>query len=156
MPGWFVPPVWSAHVDALERHLDRMEQSTQRKGRQKENDAANPERTRRSEMKSSDQRIRDDQIRPALLYGVLGFCQRDRFRQAHMLADVASPRSGRHSVAIGADNNQRPKRIRRRYSTGQPAAMSSPTTFRATRGIKARSASHDAAHRRNRLRPLPC
>ena len=45
MDAWLAPfrRFWSAHVDALERHLDRMDQSThQRKGRQGEDDAAAP------------------------------------------------------------------------------------------------------------------
>jgi hypothetical protein len=33
--AWLAPfrRFWSAHVDALERHLDRMDQSTQTKGK---------------------------------------------------------------------------------------------------------------------------
>src|SRR6202790_1805605 len=42
---------WSAHVDALERHLDRMDQSTQRKGRQR--------RRRRGPNRERDSRGRD-------------------------------------------------------------------------------------------------
>jgi hypothetical protein len=40
--AWLAPfrRFWSAHVDALERHLDRMDQSTRRKGRR--SDAAAP------------------------------------------------------------------------------------------------------------------
>src|ERR1700732_5329118 len=42
---------WSTHVDALERHLDRMDQSTQRKGRQR--------RRRRGPNRERDSRGRD-------------------------------------------------------------------------------------------------
>lgn len=40
--AWLAPfrRFWSAHVDSLERHLDRMDQSTRRKGRR--SDAAAP------------------------------------------------------------------------------------------------------------------
>ena len=46
--AWLAPfrRFWSAHVDALERHLDRMEQAHQRKGRQ-EDDERSRDSTRR-------------------------------------------------------------------------------------------------------------
>jgi len=51
--AWLAPfrRLWSAHLDALERHLDRMEQVTQTKRRQGEDDAANAHVTKENELK---------------------------------------------------------------------------------------------------------
>jgi len=82
--AWLAPfrRLWSAHLDALERHLDRMEQERRRKRRPGEDDAAqtaNVTKEKRNE-NQSDQRIRGRPGQgPALLYGVPGLCQEDRF-----------------------------------------------------------------------------
>ena len=83
--AWLAPfrRFWSAHVDALERHLDRWISQHQRKGRQAEDDAAqtaNVTKEKRNE-NQIDQRIRGRPGQgPALLYGGTGLCQEGRFQ----------------------------------------------------------------------------
>ncbi len=103
--AWLAPfrRFWSAHLDALERHLDRMDQDqpAQRKGRQGEDDAAqtaNVTKEKRNE-NQTDQRIRGRPGQgPALLYGGTGLCQEGRFQPGPIsLADRGLARgAGRH------------------------------------------------------------
>ena len=84
--AWLAPfrRFWSAHVDALERHLDHMESvNTNENGRQREDDAAqtaNVTKEKRNE-NQIDQCIRGRPGQgPALLYGGTGLCQEGRFQ----------------------------------------------------------------------------
>ena len=89
---------WSAHVDALERHLDRMDNpgsQHQQKEDKEEDDAAqtaNMIKEKRNE-NQSDQRLRGRPGQgPALLYGGTGIGQEGRFRQGPFRwLTVASP-----------------------------------------------------------------
>jgi DNA-binding transcriptional ArsR family regulator len=79
---------WSAHIDALERHLDRMDQSTRTKGKtRRRRRGPNRERDVTKEKRNenqNDQRIRDDQDKALRFYTeVLGFAKKTDFSQAH-------------------------------------------------------------------------
>src|SRR5260370_6144894 len=164
MPGWLRsagcgPLMWMLSNDTSTAWITWNNRQRKRKGRQRKNDAAqtaNDTKEKRNE-NQSDQRIRGRPGQgPALLYGGTGLCQEDRFQSgAISLADRGLARgAGRHSVAIGAEQQPRgqsvsagdlstgPARghVLHRRRQGRPRADQSP-----------RRRVHDAAHRGDRL-----
>src|SRR6266581_5091259 len=131
----------------------------QRKGRQGEDDAAqtaNLTKEKRNE-NQGDQRIRGrPEQGPAFLYGGTGLCQEDRFQSGPIsLADRGLARgAGRHSVAIGAEQQPRGQSVSGGDLSAGPARghvlhRRCQGRLRADQGPRRRV--HDAAHRRDRL-----
>src|ERR1700683_1964268 len=84
----------------------------QRKGRQGEDDAAQPANVKKEKRNENqiDQRIRGRPGQgPALLYGGTGFCQEGRFQSGPIsLADRGVARgAGRHAAAVDAERQPR-------------------------------------------------
>src|SRR5436190_9251852 len=131
----------------------------QRKGRQREDDAAqtaNVTKEKRNE-NQSDQRIRGRPGQgPALLYAGTGLCQEGRFLSGpNSLADRGLVRrAGRHGAAAGAEQQPRGQSVSAGDVSTGPARghvlhRRRQGRLRADQGSRRRV--HDATHRRDRL-----
>ena len=148
---------WSAHVDALERHLDRMDSQDQRKGRQEKTrgQTANVTKEKRNENQMTSVYV-DDQDKALRFYTeVLGFAKKADFRQgAFRWLTVASPEEPDGTeLQLTLNNNPAAKAYQQAiFQQASPRPCSTPTTSRATTADQGpRRRVHDAAHRRDRL-----
>ncbi|HEV2583331.1 MAG TPA: metalloregulator ArsR/SmtB family transcription factor, partial [Ktedonobacteraceae bacterium] len=117
--AWLAPfrRFWSAHVDALERHLDHMDQSTPTK-----------RKTRRNEMKIKLTAVYvDDQDKALRFYTeVLGFAKKADVRQGPFRwLTVASPEEPDGTeLQLALNDNPAAKAYQQAiFQQGQPAAM---------------------------------
>ena len=129
--AWLAPfrRFWSAHVDALERHLDRMDQSTPTKSKTSRRRGPNRERNnRRNEMKIKVTSIYvDDQDKALRFYTeVLGFAKKVDFSQGPFRwLTVASPEEPDGTeLQLALNSNPAAKAYQQAiFQQGQPAAM---------------------------------
>ena len=130
--AWLAPfrRFWSAHLDALERHLDRMGQSTPTKKKNKEKTTRPKPRTsqRRNEMKIKVTSVYvDDQDKALRFYTeVLGFAKKTDFSQGpYRWLTVVSPEEPNGTeLQLALNNNPAAQAYQQAmFQQGQPAAM---------------------------------
>ena len=126
--AWLAPfrRFWSAHVDALERHLDRMDRA--QRPTQAEDTRPKPRTTRRNEMKIKLTSVYvDDQDKALRFYTeVLGFAKKADFSQGpYRWLTVASPEEPDGTeLQLALNNNPAAKAYQQAiFQQGQPAAM---------------------------------
>jgi predicted enzyme related to lactoylglutathione lyase len=130
--AWLAPfrRFWSAHVDALERHLDRMESVNTNEKEDKEKTTRPKPRTsqRRNEMKIKLTSVYvDDQDKALRFYTeVLGFAKKADVRQGpYRWLTVASPEEPDGTeLQLALNDNSAAKAYQQAiFQQGQPAAM---------------------------------